>query len=131
MNYATDKMIETLTMPLYADPLGPAYNGPRYPWKQAFTDGARRAKYEPEGPGVGVGWHDADVLPVPMLMPDLCPSLKGGGLTLADVTQAIYDVAEIRRRIGPEYDGEDVRRAMILSRLEAQLHEARPERGQA
>jgi len=76
--------------------------------------------------GVGRGWHDADLLPPPILMLDLCPTLKGSGLTLADVTQAIYDVAEVMRRVGPEYSGEDVRRAMVLSRLEARLHESRP-----
>jgi len=62
-----------------------------------------------------------------MLMPDLCPSLKGSGLTLGDVSQAIYEVHAILKKVGPEYDGEDVRRAMILNRLEARLHEARPE----
>jgi len=81
----------------------------------------------PTGPGVGRGWHDADPLPPPMLMPDLCPSLKGSGLTLGDVSQAIYEVHAILKAAGPDYDGEDVRRAMILNRLEARLHEARPE----
>lgn len=71
------------------------------------------------------GWHDADPLPPPMLMPDLCQSLKGSGLTLADVSAAIYETHAMLKAAGPEYDGEDVRRAMILNRLEARLNEAR------
>lgn len=77
------------------------------------------------GPGVGRGWHDADPLPPPILMPDLCPTLKGSGLTLADVSAAIYETHAMLKAAGPEYDGEDVRRAMILNRLEARLNEAR------
>ncbi len=77
------------------------------------------------GPGVGRGWHDADPLPPPILMPDLCPTLKGSGLTLGDVSAAIYETHAMLKAAGPEYNGEDVRRAMILNRLEARLNEAR------
>lgn len=75
---------------------------------------------------IAAGWHDADPLPPPMLMPDLCPSLKGSGLTLAHVTQAIYEANEMRMALGGGEWDEPLRRAMILNRLEARLHEARP-----
>jgi len=133
------KMIEWMNTPLYMDdePRPPSWVGDIASSRPGYkflglgrTTGPGESFQYPRfqfiaGPGEGRGWHDSDVLPVPMLMPDLCPSLKGSGLTLADVTQAIYEVHEILKKVGPDYDGEDVRRAMILNRLEARLHEAR------
>lgn len=76
--------------------------------------------------GEARGWHADDLLPPPILMPKLCPSLAGSDIETRDVVRAIWNVAERCRNLQPELKTEPARRAMVLMELEALLHERRP-----